>query len=133
MFRLQEMLYSIVEVEHNVSWKGLHHYLTCSEGKNDLKTLEYEDDCVIKVSKTSESPMLNLRETGLISCLNDATFQLVDKELIISNKDITDLQVDIVVVPTMPNLEVIGGVRRAVQAKGELTKHCFSGMSQTTT
>ena len=123
-FSLQNRQYKCVDVEYNVNWKGLIQYLETQNGRADLKAIELQHDCVIKVTQSSETS-LPVKMWGNNTVLQDVSFTVEGKRIVLKNADITESGAEVFIVPATPSLNHIGGVRRSVLEKGELIYECF--------
>lgn len=118
VFRLRRLQYEVVTIDHSVNWNSLLHYLDSPNGRDDLKSIESDNNCVIKITASSETS-LSSRKLGGRDVQKDVCFTVNKTKIVVRNMDITESGVKVLVIPTTSNLDVVGGVRRAALEKGK--------------
>ncbi|XP_052798275.1 protein mono-ADP-ribosyltransferase PARP14-like isoform X2 [Mya arenaria] len=127
-WRLHLMVDIIIERSHGLKWDGFHECLKGNKGptvQSKISTIGFENKCVLKILPNKRDRLMNA-SASLIDTKFVTTIGSLNKSLYLVAGDITDLDVDIAVVPSHSNLELSGGVGRVVGAKGgfEIQKEC---------
>ncbi|WAR28459.1 PAR14-like protein [Mya arenaria] len=127
-WRLHMMVDVIVERSHELKWDGFNE---CLEGnhahgvQSKISVIGLEHKCVVKISPNKRHSRTNNRP-NLIRTEFFTTIGSRNKSLYVVAGDITDIDADVVVVPSHSTLQLSGGIGRVVGAKGgfEIQKEC---------
>lgn len=89
-----------------------------SAAVKDMKMCAADHNCVIKIASSGASPhcsrFLRHHKTEPVM-----TVTVNGRDIVLSTGDIVDSSADVIVVPTTPELRLVGGVGRAVLGKGK--------------
>ncbi|WAR04730.1 PAR14-like protein [Mya arenaria] len=125
--RLQLMVDIIVERSHELQWDGFNECLKENqELQSKMSVIELENKCVVRISPNEKYRRTN-DNVRLIDTKFFTTIGSLNKSLYVVAGDITDLDADVAVVPSISSLELSGTAGRLVRAKGgfEIQKECY--------
>ncbi|WAR04421.1 PAR14-like protein [Mya arenaria] len=119
-WRLQLMIDIIVERSLELNWDGFDECLKGNQGsgvQSKISVIGLENKCVVKISPTERHRRTNVR-ASLIDTKLCTTIGSQGESLYLVAGDITDLEADVIVIPSYSSLELSGGIGRTVGAKG---------------